>query len=200
MPDPTDTPSSPEPPAPAGKDPKASRRRLLQGGLAAAPVLMTLVSRPVLAGQCTSPSGFVSGNASTASRGVNCTGHTPDYWADSQHFGEWPTNYFPTKVTGPGGHNATTFQDVFLPKLILPGNGNPTLLEVLVLTGSPTNDVARYVVAAVLNAAAGLTPVLSVSAVKDIWSEFATTGFFSPSSGAHWDASEIVEYLLTTMQ
>ena len=205
MTDPTKPNSSANSRHPPSADPVAGRRRLLQGGLAAGPVLMTLVSRPVLAqqaGLCTTPSGFVSANASTAGRGVTCTGHTPAYWADPLNFGQWPTGagYFPTKVTGPGGHNATTFQDVFNPKLILPGNGNPTLLEVLVLTGNPTNDVARYVSAAVLNAAAGLTPVLLVPAVKDIWSEFATTGFFSPSSGARWDANEIIAYLQTTMQ
>jgi hypothetical protein len=99
-------------------------------------------------------------------------------------------------VTGPGGHNATDFKDVFDPKL----TGNPTLLEVLGFTGNPTNDVARYVSAAVLNAAAGLTPVLSVQAVKAIWNEFATGGSFSPSSGASWTANEIIEYLLTTVE
>lgn len=197
MPDPGDKPSSTESPPPAGGDPNASRRRLLQGGLAAAPVLMTLVSRPVLSqGSCTTPSGFVSANASMAGRGVTCSGHAPTYWANSQHLNEWPSAYFPTKVTGPGGHNPTYFKDVFKPNL----SASPTLLEVLAITGNPTNDVARYVVAALLNAAAGLAPVLSISLVKDIWSEFASTGSFSPSSGAHWNSSEIIAYLSTTMQ
>src|SRR6266446_8785038 len=101
MPEPTETPCSAEPPSSAGGDLKASRRRLLQGGLAAAPVLMTLVSRPVLARQCTSPSGFVSGNASTPGRGVDCTGHTPEYWANPIHFSGWPSPYKATTPPGP---------------------------------------------------------------------------------------------------
>ena len=190
-------------PAEAGAPIAPGRRRLLHGGLAAGPVLMTLVSRPVLSavvpGQCTTPSGFVSLNASTAGRGVSCTGHNAAFWSNSLNFNQWPAGYFPTKVTGAGGHNATTFQEVFSPKLILQGNGNPTLLEVLGVSGTPQLNVAQAVVVAVLNAAAGLTPTLSVSAVKDIWSEFANTGFFSPSSGAQWNAAEILDYLSTTI-
>jgi hypothetical protein len=192
MPEPTDKPSGTELPSPSGGDPKASRRRLLQGGLAAAPVLMTLVSRPVLAVQCTTPSGYVSLNASTAGRGVNCTGHTPAYWANPVNFSQWPPGFIPQVPPGP----LTRFNAQFEPDLPM----NPTLLAVLGFTGSPTNDVARYVSAALLNAAAGLTPVLSAQTVKHIWSEFATVGHFSPSSGASWNASEIIEYLLTTMQ
>src|SRR6266498_4163614 len=97
MPDPTDTPSSAEPPSSSGGDPKASRRRLLQGALASAPVLMTLVSRPVLAQQCTTPSGYVSANASTGGPGVICTGRSPEYWisvsAPPHH--EWPSGFPP---------------------------------------------------------------------------------------------------------
>src|SRR5436305_15283225 len=94
MPDPTKTNSSSDPPAQPRADPLACRRRLLPGGLGVAPVLMTLVSRPVLAvtsaGQCTTPSGFVSANASTAGHGVICTGHTPAFWANPQNFSACP--------------------------------------------------------------------------------------------------------------
>lgn len=198
MPDPTDTPpSSDSPPAPGG-EPNASRRRLLRGGLAAAPVLMTLVSRPVLAqNTCTTPSGFVSVNASTAGRGVVCTGRTPGYWKQSQHFNAWPAPYYPTHVGGHGGHNATLFDAVFAPHY--PGK---TLLDVLnpqIVGSGPPNDVARHVVAALLNVAAGLASVLTVPAVKAIWSEYITMGSYSPSSGVHWNHDDIVNYLLTTM-
>src|SRR6266571_6753426 len=97
MTDPTKTNSRSDP-SPPSADPVAGRRRLLQGGLAAGPVLMTLVSRPVLAqqaGLCTTPSGFVSANASTAGRGVICAGHTPAFWANSQNFSLWPAGYNP---------------------------------------------------------------------------------------------------------
>ena len=193
MPEPTDKPSSRKPPPSASGDPRAARRRLLQAALGSAPVLMTLVSRPVLAVQCTTPSGFISANASTAGRGVNCTGHTPAYWQNPANFAQWPPGFKPENPMG------TRFNDQFDPNL----TGNPLLLTVLRFAddpGSTSNDVARNVSAALLNAAAGLTPVLTVQIVKHIWSEFGTTGFFSPSSGVHWNATEIIEYLLTTMQ
>ena len=194
MPDPTDTPPSAKPPSSAGGDTKASRRRLLRGALATAPVLMTLVSRPVLAQRiCTTPSGFVSINASHPGA-AQCSGNGPQYWATHTGPGQWPTGYKPDEP------HATRFNDAF-------GNvnyftGNPTLLSVLGFTGSDKNDVARYCSAALLNAAQGLTSqVLSPSAVIGIWKEFASTnyGTFSPSSGASWKANEIVSYLSSTM-
>ena len=202
MPDPTKPPSNPDSESVSGRDPKAARRRFLQGGLAAAPVLMTLVSRPVLAQQCTTPSGFVSLGASTAGRGVTCIGHMPSYWANPANFSQWPSGFKPTDP------QATLFgppQGVFANS---PYSGDPTLLDVLNGAATPhnhtTDKTAMFLAAALLNAAAGLTPTLSVPAVRDIWSEYGASGYgpggsFSPSSGAHWDALEINEYLLTTM-
>src|SRR6202171_4386663 len=95
MPDPTIPPSSPDSTPVSAREPKPTRRRFLQGGLAVAPVLMTLVSRPVLAQQCTTPSGFVSLGASTAGRGVLCIGHMPSYWAHPVNFSQWPSGFKP---------------------------------------------------------------------------------------------------------
>jgi hypothetical protein len=177
----------------ASADPKGTRRRLLQGGLAAGPVLMTLFSRPVLAQQCQSPSGFISGNASVAAgAGPICTGRTPGYWKQTQHFASWTTPpYYPTTV---GANNATLFDTVFTPHY--PGQ---TLLDVLELGGGPPNDLARHVVAALLNAAAGLTPVLTIAAVQGIWTEYITQGYFEPTAGVHWGDAQIVSYLTSTM-
>src|ERR1700674_5960571 len=102
MPDPTIPPSSPASTPVSGRDPKPTRRRFLQGGLAAAPVLMTLVSRPVLALQCTTPSGFISGNASTPGGQVACTGHGPDWWL--HNISAWTLTRYNTK---------SHFKDVF---------------------------------------------------------------------------------------
>ncbi len=190
MTDPTKANSRSDP-SPPSADPVAGRRRLLQGGLAAGPVLMTLVSRPVLAqqaGLCTTPSGFVSANASTAGRGVTCTGHTPDFWKANATPQAWPQGFPPERM----------FDSIFDHD---PAHyPNKSLLGILNLAPTPPfDDLARYIVAALLNAAAGLTPVLSVSAVKDIWNEYLATGSFSPSSGASWGHDEIISYLLTTM-
>jgi hypothetical protein len=163
---------------------------------------MTLVSRPVLAQQCTTPSGYVSLNASTAGRGVTCMGHMPSYLTNPANFSQWPSGFHPIDP------QATLFgppQGVFANS---PYSGDPTLLDVLSGAATPhnptTDKTAMFVAAALLNAAAGLTPVLLAPAVRDIWSEYGASGYgpggsFSPSSGAHWTPLEINEYLLTTM-
>ena len=192
-----------EPPSPSGERPVLGRRRLLQGGLGAAPVLMTLVSRPVLGqGICQTPSGFVSANASNVGTTATCSGHTPAFWANSSNFGQWPSGFNPTnpQVTRFAGN-----QGVFSNSPnSAPFNGNPTLVQALGFSGNSTNDVARYVSAAVLNAAKGLTPVLTVPQVKAIWAEYGATGYgtvgyYSPTAGSRWSAQEIIAYLLTTM-
>jgi hypothetical protein len=200
------TEPSPERPSNEGKRPVTARRRLLQGGLSAAPVLMTLLSRPVLGQTCQSPSGFTSANASNVGTTANCTGHLPAFWANPTNFSQWPTGFVPVHV--PSGPQETKFgppNGVFsnAPNSA-PFNGQPSLLDALSFTGNATNDVARYVSAAVLNAAKGLTPVLTVQQVKDIWAEYGATGYggagyYSPTAGARWFAPEIIAYLLTTM-
>jgi hypothetical protein len=71
--------------------PAGSRRRLLRGGLAAAPALLTLASRPVLATQtCFPGSASVSANASRTAAGLACRGRTVNYWSQDSSFTEWP--------------------------------------------------------------------------------------------------------------
>jgi len=93
-----------------------ARRRLLHGGLAAGPVLMTLFSRPVLgAAKCVTPSAFCSGNVSTVGGvGVVCEGRGANYWANNPG---WPDPYTPdtpfTDVFGPNpDYQCMTLQDV----------------------------------------------------------------------------------------
>jgi len=116
MSDPSGLPPNSNRPNKDGTDPDLSRRRLLQGGLASAPVLMTLVSRPVLAQQCQSPSGFVSGNASIVNFQI-CTGSTPEFWKQEQSFGSWVAPYSPVNVGAVGGlssRRATLFDTTVL--------------------------------------------------------------------------------------
>jgi hypothetical protein len=197
------TKPTPEPRRPSDEAPVAGRRRVLQSGLAAAPVLMTLVSRPVLGqGNCTSPSSFFSANASNAGSEATCSGHTPEYWANPANFSQWPTGF---KAQNPQGTRFGPPQGVFNNS---PYNGNPFLLDALTGNVAPSNAmtdaVAKYVSAAVLNSAKGLTPVLSVQQIKDIWAEYGITGYgaggyYSPTAGAKWFWNEIVAYLKTTM-
>lgn len=94
------------------------RRRLLHGGLAAGPVLMTLVSRPVLGSvQCVTPSAFISGNASIAGNLPVCTGFSPDDWVNNPN---WPPPFTPDTpfcdVFGPSPpYCCDTFIDVIAP-------------------------------------------------------------------------------------
>src|SRR3546814_808734 len=67
--------------AEAGAEARArseARRRVLTAGLAGAPLILTLTSRPAFAGHCTY-SGMTSGNLSTT-HDIVCQGKTPGFW------------------------------------------------------------------------------------------------------------------------
>jgi hypothetical protein len=214
MTEPTGTEKSPDSRSSPALSPDEDRRRLLKGSLGAAPLLLTLVSRPVLGGtrwttvggggngQCVTPSGFVSMPTSQHGTPSYCSGRTPGFWKQEQHFSSWVPPYYPTTVSGPGGHPATKFTDVFY-AVASPYPSSTTFLEVLGLQGGPPNDVARHIVAAVLNVAAGWTPVLTIPVLQGIWSEYintggGTVGYFEPTAGVKWYHDDIVTYLLST--
>ena len=178
-----------------GSTPSVARRRLLQGGLGLAPVLMTSAPRSVMAGGapgvCVPASSHASLNASRPDLLFTCSGRTPGYWKLDQWFGEWPAPYRPVAA----GRNkpATTFNEVFG---AAGGYPSLTLLDVLRLPGNDVgrDALARHIVAALLNAAKGLTPnnVLSVSTVKMVWSAFVTRGYYEPTAGIKWYADYAV--------
>ena len=72
-------------------------------------------------------------------------GCTPGYWKAEQHFDSWPAGYTPDMLFTDAG-----FDDAF------PGM---TLLEVLNLGGGGLNALGRHTVAALLNAASGVSGV-----------------------------------------
>ena len=121
-----------------------------------------------------------------------CAGRTPGYWKTHATSPPWVT-YTPTQI----------FNTLFNP------DPSPTGLDLLCVlnpgcggaASGPPFDVARHLVAALLNNSAGLVPnsVLSVAAIQNIWHQFATTGSFSPKAGVNWDNSMITTYLCTTM-
>ena len=196
---PADLPDNPSPPrGDSGQNlRRVDRRRLLQGGLAAAPILMTLVSRPVL-GQttCTTLSRMGSGNTSSPGKQVvACSGFTPTYWKQETHFSSWPSPYVPMTLKGIGDSKATKFHPCFSGRQCQ----DKTLLEVLDPATGAASELARYIVAALLNAQAGKTPVLTVANVKTIWSECSAKGYYEISAGVKCYPNEIVAYLKTTM-
>ena len=164
-----------------------ARRRLLRGSLGAAPVLMVLAPRSVMAGTvtCRAGSAFASINASHPVTAYSCTGSTPDYWRDASA-SNWPTQCVRN------GSNATLFNAVFTAG----GYPNSTLLSVLQLTATSGSDgLARYLVAAVLNAykwPANPTPVISVSIATKMWADYVAKGYYEPTAGIKWYADSSV--------
>ena len=172
-------------PLPPSTSVKDSRRRLLRGGLAAAPALLTLAGRPVVAGDCTSASAQVSMSSRTTTR-VQCTsGRSPATWKDSSA-ADWPT---PIAVSG-SGSKATTFSSVFgITGGYYMTTPTTTLEDVLRLSLNTGRDgLAKHLVAAYLNALKNYTPpaVLDVLTAKKIWTSFVERGFYEPSAGIKW--------------
>ena len=79
--------------------------------------------------------------------------------------------------------------------------GQRTMMNVLGMTdgGTNVNSLGRYMVAALLNACSGRTPVLGEDGVRDMWNDLVNRGYYEPSAGIRWDAADIVSYLRTTM-
>jgi len=158
---------------------------------------MTLVSRPVLGQECLTTSGSLSGNATSHVRRpghVGCTGHTSAFWSQEQNFSSWPYPYIPKTVEGVGDRKATKFHPCFAGSQFT----GKTLLDVLDPSTADRDGLARYIVAALLNAQAGKTPVLTVAHVKTIWAECTAKGFFEPTAGVRWYPRDVVAYLKTT--
>lgn len=188
----------PPSPTPAGTEAPAaqtaSRRRLLK---AAAPVLMTLVSRPVLGGQCVSPSGFLSNTLShTGKTPTSCSGLSPSAWASNNN---WPTPYHATTKTGLNGYDATLYHCVVTG---LNGYtfGSDTMHGVLQLSNvGGTQSLGRYTAAALLNARKGLTPVLTETTVRQMWNDCISKGYYEPTAGVHWGPAQIITYIKSTL-
>lgn len=171
----------------------ASRRRLLRGGLAAAPVLLTLASKPVSATTCTSASSFSSLKLSGPGKTTVCGGKMPSAWQDPCNFKDWPSAYIPDdKNACQGSYQApknavvTKFDEVFGSS---GGYPSTSLVQMLALSNETGKDgLARYLVAALLNAEKGLTPasVLSVSMVKGLWADYVARGYCEPVGGIKW--------------
>jgi hypothetical protein len=186
-------------PADGVRTTSSSRRRLLRGGLAAAPVLMTVASRPVMAQDCTTSSAHTSLGGSRQIVQQSCTGRGPAYWISQNGSKAWPSGYL-MQTQGSSSKVATTFGSVFGSAY---GYGDLSMLQVL-QAGQSSFDkagLAAHLVAAVLNAEALYTPasVLSVAMAQDIWSDYNSRGYFEPTAGVRWDSAQIIDWLKTTM-
>lgn len=195
--------------------PSIGRRHLLRGAAGVAPVVLSLTSRPVIAGMCTTTSAAASMHVSGSPTGSQCFGRTPGYW---KNHSSWPSPYKSESSKNAGktfgdyspsgsetqtqsqadAQSGTLFDSVFGTQ---GGYPDKTLLDVLELGGGHKNELARHIVAALLNAASGATPeaVAGVPVVLKIWHSYVTYGYYSPTNGVQWNAAEITEWLKSTM-
>lgn len=180
-----------------------SRRRLIKGA-AVAPILMTVVSRPVLGAQCT-PSAWVSGNLSDHGHERDtCGGRSPGYWQTNRHNRWAPTGYYPgTKVdesnegfgTDPYKDDGTKFHAVFAGTHY----GNKTLMQVLWLEGHQDQyQLGAHIAAALLNAASIPDYGMSVDDVKEMYKQLELTGYYQPSAGDPMTPEAVVLFIQNT--
>lgn len=190
-------PGPPEsaPQIPPGMSPQgAARRRFARAGMGASGVIMTLASAPGMATTvCRPPSGFLSGTwASNHPKATWCYGAKPVDWCANQD--KWIT-YGRTSPS-------KQFYTVFTCTPNTWALKSYTLLQIV--SGScgtaDRNEVAKYIVTALLNARAGTTPVLDEAKVFQIWNEYTRKLTYTPNAGAKaWGGAEIVNYLKSTM-
>ena len=235
--------NSPDTPLETPAPQSGSRRRLLRGGLAAAPVLMTVASRPVL-GQtvCATPSLTMSLAASHNTSVITCAGLSPEQW--KARAAQWPSPYLGVSTgtsTTTVTQKSTTNNNVLLQQQLAAAAGytpgttatstggtttssgssyaatatpyhcsttglgghvfaGKSMLEVIDLMQSGgLNSLGRYIVAALLNARSGRTPVLNESSVRAMWNDLINRGYYEPTAGIRWGAAEIVAYIKTTI-
>lgn len=201
--------SLPDTPAVGPGPVSESRRSFTKSGLAISGVVLTLASRPVLGDfVCKSPSGFLSGNVSATGIPQMCSGLTPGFWGN--HPERWPSPYVAGTCTGsvkicnnPSNWTtvgATKFNSVFS----CANHGSIyspyTMLQVIWSGGGgDPYQLGAHIIAALLNARQGLTPVLTEAQVINMFNEWDQKGYFEPTAGVQWDGADIVAYLQTTM-
>ena len=160
------------------------RRRLLRGGLSAAPIIASLASGPVSAGLCTTGSAYGSLHPSGTRTSLTCSGRPPATWM--QALGHWPI-----------GAN-TLFSACFSPALA----DGTTKIKSVIDPSKGYDPVACHCLAALLNASTSppLTPasILSTAYVKAVWWSYASKGYFEPTAGIQWNGGQIVDWIKTT--
>jgi hypothetical protein len=206
--------NSPETPPEVSAPKSADRRKLLRGGLAVAPVLMTIASRPVLGQVACTASAITSINLQS-SINHNCTitsGLSPEKWKALAD--QWPSPYTGTTTAATGrtityggithtyGGASTSATAYHCTTTGLGGHvfAGKSMVDVIdMMQSGGLNSLGRYIVAALLNARSGRTPMLSETNVRAMWNDLINRGYYEPTAGIRWGASEIVAYIKTTI-
>jgi len=191
---PPGAPTKAQPTAPGLSPEGAARRRFARAGVGGSGIIMTLASAPGMATTvCRPPSGFLSGTwASNHPQAQSCYGGKPADW----------TAYKDKWVAYARTDSATLFSRVFACTGNTLGLKDYSLYQIVSGdTGSnDRNEVAKYIVTALLNARANATPVLTEAKVFAIWNEYTQKLSFTPNAGAKaWTGADIVTYLKSTM-
>jgi hypothetical protein len=186
--------------------PSTSRRRLLQAGLGASPVLLTIVSEPVRASQvaCRSASAFASistaGAAGVSAKPAQiCDGKGPEDWSGTS-VSRWPAGTF----TGSGdAATAELFSHFFSPGVQLGNNPTPTLKQLLDAKASTARNVvlARYFIAAYLNFRTNRTPATVVTdlQLQAMWPLVFNHIYKPTGSGLTWTDQDVINWFKQTL-
>lgn len=160
------------------------RRRLLRGGLVAAPTLLALTSTPVLACNCKLPSGFsASGNLSqTKSNNCAAPGKSPTQWAGSVVGGKFSGTNIASSCTFSPTIGSTT--------------DTSTFMSILSQGGANSNEKALVVAVylqAVVNSGVGFPAPL---VVKKMWNDTVGVGVYEALQAPQvlWRRAEVVKY------
>ena len=179
--------------APDGQRPVPARRRLLKIGASTAPVMLTLLSRPVLGIDCMTASTMGSTlHASHSPQILTCSGSTLSSWMAAT---TWPDPYKKTTING---------WDATLYHCLTTGLGGTTfsgktMFDVMQLSDDGSvRTLGRYVTAALLNSRSNKTPVLSETTVRSMWNSYLAKGYYEPTAGIHWGAPQISPYIKST--
>jgi hypothetical protein len=103
-------------------------------------------------------------------------------------------------TTTPSQASAAPGTAFHCPTTGLGGNvyGDMTMLDVI-NADSSGDGLGRYIVAALLNARAGRTPVLTEFTVRNMWNDLHNRGYYEPTAAVRWGSSQIVAYIKTTI-
>lgn len=183
-------------PAAAGLGAKgAARRRFAKAGAGVSGVLMTLASQPGMAAQvCATPSGFLSGTYASHAPHATCLGLSPGYWKN--HHDAWKASA--------GTDGTAKFSYVFPCTASTAALKDYSMFDIVdptvVANGADRDNVAMHIVCTLLNVRSQRISVMNEERVRDIWREYASTGYYTPSAGAtKWNGAQIVTYLRSTM-
>lgn len=177
--------ASPEVSPVAGPVPSGSRRRLLRGGLAAAPALLALTSTPVLACNCKLPSGFTASGNFSQTGSYNCAapGRKPTGW-------KLAVDVQTNKFSGTDVTKSTTFASVF------GGSDNTTFWSLFCLSNANSDSRALAAAVYLQSIVNGGYQFPYMSLVQKMWKDTEGAGRFTAVTApvVTWSRAEVVTY------